>query len=473
MPSSDYLHPPEAQEETLAWSINQEITAFIADHPGINLQTLSEMLGATKFFKLIPSKSRDSSAIQYLNVSEFVEALKAQHHLHAINMPETIATTDDTFLPPDPGEIATGSGQGIEIKVIIPRTRYLIEVLTELHLSYSVHEGRNTPNMLRQLSYQAFEVPEKGLVILINNEEGNATFIVHHVEENNQTNNWKHFSQFTKDQLKALGQDKVTVIIFNQPAEEWKREIAHVIVSGQTDKKPHKPTTLPDDNAKPELKHRTAESALQELEEAFKKWQELSEETRGRFNSNWLKKNGFEGLYNWCKIKTSEGRAKNIPLGVLVARSSNQELKNSFEKREQEEPYTDSSALAKLEEAFKKWQELPEETRGKLNSNWLEKNGFGGLYNWCKIKTSEGGAKNIPLGVLVARSSNIELKNSFEKREKEKPYTDASALAKLEEAFKKWQELSEETRGRFNSNWLEKNGFGGLYNWCKIKTSEG
>ncbi|MBI5229684.1 MAG: hypothetical protein HY981_00005, partial [Candidatus Magasanikbacteria bacterium] len=170
---------------------------------------------------------------------------------------------------------------------------------------------------------------------------------------------------------------------------------------------------------------------------------------------------------------TSEGGAENIPLGVLVARSSNQELKNSFEKREQEEPYTEASSLAKLEEAFKKWQELSEETKGRFNSKWLENNGFEGLYNWGKRKTSEGGAKNIPLGVLVARSSNQELKNSFEKQEQEEPYTEASALAKLEEAFKKWQELPEETRGKLNSKWLEKNGFKGLYNWCIKKTSEG
>src|SRR3989338_1987043 len=108
MPSSDHLHSLEAKEEALAWSIKQDITAFIADHQGINLQTLSEMLGATKFLKFIPSKSRDSSSIWHLEVSAFVEELKAQHRLRAIKMPQAIENTNGTILPPDPGEIATG-----------------------------------------------------------------------------------------------------------------------------------------------------------------------------------------------------------------------------------------------------------------------------------------------------------------------------------------------------------------------------
>ena len=416
MPSSDHLHSPEAKEEALAWSIKQDITAFIADHQGINLQTLSEMLGATKFLKFIPSKSRDSSSIWHLEVSAFVEELKAQHRLRAIKMPQAIENTNGTILPPDPGEIATGSGQGIERKAIIPRTRYLIEVLTELRLSYSVHEGRNTPNMLRQLSYQAFEVPEKGLVILVNNEEGNATFIVHHAEENNPTNNWKYFSQLTKDQLKASGQNKVTVVLFNKSEEEWKREIAHVIVNGPTDKEPHKPTTHLDEGVKSEFKRRTVESALQELESAFQKWQALPEEIRGKFNTLWIWNNGFKGLLSWCKRKTSDGQATNVSLEDLVAKSANEELKASFQREERENPFTETSALAKLEEAFQKWQALPETTRGKFNPIWLENSGFGSLYQWCRRKTSDGQATNVSLGVLVAGSADKELKKSFTKK---------------------------------------------------------
>jgi len=472
MPSSDHLHSPEAKEEALAWSIKQDITAFIADHQGINLQTLSEMLGATKFLKFIPSKSRDSSSIWHLEVSAFVEELKAQHRLRAIKMPQAIENTNGTILPPDPGEIATGSGQGIERKAIIPRTRYLIEVLTELRLSYSVHEGRNTPNMLRQLSYQAFEVPEKGLVILVNNEEGNATFIVHHAEENNPTNNWKYFSQLTKDQLKASGQNKVTVVLFNKSEEEWKREIAHVIVNGPTDKEPHKPTTHLDEGVKSEFKRRTVESALQELESAFQKWQALPEEIRGQFNIYWLDRNNYTALTVWCRRKKTEGSS----LESLVAKSTNEELKESFQRQERENPFTETSALAKLEEAFQKWQALPEEIRGKFNPLWLENSGFGSLYRWCIRKTSDGQATNVSLEDLVAKSANEELKASFqreERGEREQPYTETSALAKLEEGFKKWQALPEEIRGKFNFAWLENNGFSGLTNWCRRKTSDG
>ncbi|KKU07566.1 MAG: hypothetical protein UX10_C0009G0033 [Candidatus Magasanikbacteria bacterium GW2011_GWA2_45_39] len=120
---------------------------------------------------------------------------------------------------------------------------------------------------------------------------------------------------------------------------------------------------------KSEFKRRTVESALQELESAFQKWQALPETTRGKFNPNWLKKNGFGGLYQWCRRKTSDGQVTNVSLEDLVAKSANEELKASFQREEKEPSYTETSALARLEEGFNKWQALPETTRGKFNTN--------------------------------------------------------------------------------------------------------
>ncbi|KKU14207.1 MAG: hypothetical protein UX20_C0004G0034, partial [Candidatus Magasanikbacteria bacterium GW2011_GWC2_45_8] len=100
----------------------------------------------------------------------------------------------------------------------------------------------------------------------------------------------------------------------------------------------------------------------------------------------------------------------------LVAKSANEELKASFQREEREQPYTETSALAKLEEAFQKWQALPKETRGKFNFAWLDNNGFGGLTNWCRRKTSDGKTANIPLEDLVAVSVDEELKKSFTKK---------------------------------------------------------
>ncbi|HBW73770.1 MAG TPA: hypothetical protein DEF59_00710, partial [Candidatus Magasanikbacteria bacterium] len=88
----------------------------------------------------------------------------------------------------------------------------------------------------------------------------------------------------------------------------------------------------------------------------------------------------------------------------------------SFQREEREQPYTETSALAKLEEGFKKWQALPEKTRGKFNFAWLDKNGFGGLLQWSRKKTSDGQATNVSLGVLVAGSADKELKKSFTKK---------------------------------------------------------
>ncbi len=205
------------------------------------------------------------------------------------------------------------------------------------------------------------------------------------------------------------------------------------------------------------LERYTTTTALEKLEMAFSMWSTLPPETRGRFNSFWLKNNGLTGVINWCR--------KNTPLDELINRSENQELKNAFEKRP--DKYTEATALARLESYFATWEALPQETRGKFNITWLlTQPGFNGLYDWTKSNTA--------MQDLVAKSNNQVLQDSFEKEKKSEKLTAANVLPRLEAAFAIWNSLPPDQRPNFNASWLIDNGFSAIPKWCNknIRLSE-
>lgn len=193
----------------------------------------------------------------------------------------------------------------------------------------------------------------------------------------------------------------------------------------------------------------TQESARQALEDAFMLWQALPEKKKGKFNSKWLEKNGFTSLCNWSR--------KNIAIEDLVAMSGNSELQKQFTKRE---GWTNEAALAALEEAFKKWQAEPEQTRGGFTTFWISNNGYSGLYGWSK--------RNVPLEDLAQLSSNEELKKNLKTRQF---LDEKKVIAGIEQAYSKWKTLPIETRGKFTQGWLTDNGYENLYQWSRKNTS--
>ena len=118
-----------------------------------------------------------------------------------LKLPDAIQKIDSTILPPDESEVVvTGNGSGFEKKEIIPRSFYLIEVLTNLKQKYSIIEGVNTGNMMREQSYKIFLLPDLQKLVLVNDEEGNATFIIHDVEDT--ASEWVDYSSLTKEEIK-------------------------------------------------------------------------------------------------------------------------------------------------------------------------------------------------------------------------------------------------------------------------------
>ncbi len=470
---------PEIAQEAVAFDIGQRIFELIRQNPNDSLKTIAEILGATKYLSVI-DVGNGKAPVLHFDVRSFVGELKSTKKLQTLVMPSAIGITNETFLPPDAGEIKTGGGTGIEQKDVIPRTRYLIEVLSELDLAYKVYNGVNQPNMMRKLSYQAFVIPDIKKLVLVNNEEGNATFIIHDAEEEV----WRHFVSKTKDELKSLDQGKVTVVFFNKSPEEWKQEMTLLLMFGVPQKTgdnlelesdeadvglPVEPESIPDldtkdgqpEKKKKEYKKRTIESAVLELEEAFVKWQGEPKDTRGDFCIYWLIKNDYLGLDLWCRKKDAQGNLKHVSMPDLVQKSSNDELKNSFTRREK---HTEAEIQTELENAFKKWQGQPTEERGKFSIQWLKDNDYSWLYDWTQ--------GNIDIAVMVAKSKNAEMISNFERQVASEDYTEISALSKLEEVFEKWLALPENDRGYFNTNWLSQD-HEDLVSWSLRKNSKG
>lgn len=454
---SDFFSNQEIANEALAHSVSQRIFE-LASSNNHNLKTIAEMLGATRYLTL-EEVGKGYAPVWRLDVRGFIGDLKQSHQLHDLSMPKDIVVSNSIILPPDHGELFTGSGRGIEAKKIIPRSRYLIEVLTGLGLSYSVHEGQNTPNMMRGLSYQAFVIPQVNKIIFINNEEGNATFLVHDIMKDDVDGELQFYTALTKDQLKALGPEKVSVVQFDKTPDQWKEEITRIIMEGAPirpipDAIPtfnHElPQSIPD-SLKIKPTERNEESAIKELEQAFDTWKQQDEKKRGKFNISWLDNNGYSALRAWSR------REGHISIVDLVAKSQNKELQNSFDIQSQSQPYTEALAIAKLIEAFNKWASLPKKERGLFNTFWLKEHGYGGLYNWSK--------KNTSFVDLVVKTGNKRLKRAFKKEKKSQPYTEAFVIVKLIEAFKKWKALPADNRGDFNVKWMSKNGYKGLYSW--------
>ncbi|MFA6424050.1 MAG: hypothetical protein WCV83_01910 [Candidatus Magasanikbacteria bacterium] len=439
----------EIVQEALSFEISQRIFTLIRSNPNSSLRTIAEMLGAINYLSII-DVGRNKAPVLHLDVNNFVKELRVKKELNPLLMPDLIVIENETILPPDEGEIIPGSGVGIEEKDILPRTRFLIEILSDLDLKYEVHDGVNSPNMMRRLSYKVFVIPGIKKLVLVNNEEGNATFVVHDVEKED----WRKYGEYTKNQLKSLGSDKVSMVIFNKSSDEWKQEIVRLLISKSTE-------TGESSKEISEMKNRTPETALVELENAFQEWLALPIKNRGDFNISWLSINHI-ALTSWTYRKDSKGKRINLSIEELVAKSKNQQLKDSFKTYEGKDRDL-YSATIELEEAFELYKTCQEIERGNFSIAWLRKNGYENLYAWTKR------GENPKLTELVVNSNNQELKDSFIKQEYHPGIIRnmESALTELENAFKKW--TSDHKKG-FSRGWLSHNGYKGLVEWARKKS---
>ncbi|MDO8626695.1 MAG: hypothetical protein Q7K39_04590 [Candidatus Magasanikbacteria bacterium] len=215
---------PEEQEAMRA-TLEMKMKSLLKS--GVPTKEIATILGAEEFLHITKSRSQRHSDVTVFDFKAFIaaEIKKAK----PIKLPDAIELRPEVFLPPGAGELRTsGEGGGIEEKATIHRTRFLIDLLTSLNLEYTIVQGTNTETMMRGQSYAVFIVSTRKKAVFVNNEEGNATFILHN--NNPATNEWEPYSQLTKDQLQEeehTGRVSRHVWPGNQTA--WQSQIADAL----------------------------------------------------------------------------------------------------------------------------------------------------------------------------------------------------------------------------------------------------
>ena len=212
-------HEREARKDQIKKDLDIAIQKLVANRA--NLDHLPDMFGFAldPYIEIISFKGK-SGDVKKFNIKKFVEDL-ATHIIETnkpLHLPTDIFEINTMILPPDSGRtIETGSGTGIEEKQIIPRTEYVIEFFSQHNISYKNLFGEMNQGVMRNREYVGFIVPEFQAIVLVNNEEGNATRIVF-IDEENGASDVSEILGLTKQQLDS--HPKLSVVKINYPGNK-------------------------------------------------------------------------------------------------------------------------------------------------------------------------------------------------------------------------------------------------------------
>jgi plasmid maintenance system antidote protein VapI len=197
-------------------------------------ETLEEMQRVRDEIETLLQKGTDSlrRAMQAIKLkvalSEKIEEVRKKIE-QGIELPVRPTLIETVFIPPDPQETKIGHGNGtpLEVKESFPRTLLAFEVLQNLGVpiveTVSFYEGRNTDNMLRSQSYRSIVVPTLNKTILVCDEEGNRTFVVHTADMA------ESFIELTKEELKEImNYGMVSDLVWCEP-NEWKQRLMELL----------------------------------------------------------------------------------------------------------------------------------------------------------------------------------------------------------------------------------------------------
>ena len=143
------------------------------------------------------------------------------------------------MLPPDEidegGDVKNAQEREYNAE-IIPRKETFEEMLEELGRTFTRVDGENVPNSWRAEPYSAFllfgEGEERGKIVFVNDGGGNATYIVHDVGR--PSGDLPQFAERTKSELRDLGWEKVTWVVYPGDLVRWREKImTHVLYSLQ------------------------------------------------------------------------------------------------------------------------------------------------------------------------------------------------------------------------------------------------
>ncbi len=194
--------------------------------PGLKLDRIASLLDAEDYLDTQEARGQRGES-RSLDAQRFLKDAAAGRQIP--QLPDHYIETDTVVLEPGEGEIGTGEGSGIKEKDPIPRTRNVMNLLGEMGESYVLIDGKNRDNMVRKLSYVVFVLEKAKKLLFVNDEDGNATYVVHQFEDN-QT--WKEYAAKTKDQLRDIAANNpelVSVIEFKKGMDGFLEDLEELI----------------------------------------------------------------------------------------------------------------------------------------------------------------------------------------------------------------------------------------------------
>lgn len=214
---------PERIERQLQEKLQQLILE------GYPIHRLADLLDAADCVEAIANRTSGMSF--RFNVRTWIEKAAKRPE---ILLPENARVFQGVIMPPDSSEISWGDGDGGEMEMgEIPRTRYLLELLAELQQRCHTIEGTNAPNMARKKSYVAFVLSDIRKLVLVNNESGNGTYIVHNLQGagDEEVLQWL---RRTKLELRSERKDgTVSFVPWPGTSQEWKTIMRSLLLAEQ------------------------------------------------------------------------------------------------------------------------------------------------------------------------------------------------------------------------------------------------
>ncbi|MFC1615997.1 hypothetical protein ACFL21_02560 [Patescibacteria group bacterium] len=229
------------ERETILNRVNI-LLVNILFHSMVPLSEVSHILGATL-------EVNTRRRLTEINIKSVLDGLREEHPEITVNFEETenreqrletlidkipLIKLKQTLVPPDEQEMNLGEGTNeFEKRALIPRTRLALEVLEDLDVELcecKIFVGKNSKNMVRQLSYKMIVVYKLNKLILICDEEDNRTFVI------DGTRRQKKYYCMTKEQLKK--NSKVKDLIWNSDEDKWKKSLAKLLVNEEMQEAP-------------------------------------------------------------------------------------------------------------------------------------------------------------------------------------------------------------------------------------------
>ncbi|MFA6426946.1 MAG: hypothetical protein WCW16_00665 [Candidatus Magasanikbacteria bacterium] len=154
---------------------------------------------------------------------------------HELALSKPVEYIDKVILPPNAyPRIITGAAERTRELQIIPRDQYLEQVLESLDLDYHIletspqaeEEFRRRHKMRRNELYRAYVVDEEHIIVLVNNEEGNSTFVLHDITREQ----WNaHILGMDKEHMVQFLQTSATPIEWISNVDEWKTVLKYFL----------------------------------------------------------------------------------------------------------------------------------------------------------------------------------------------------------------------------------------------------